>query len=199
MARRGATALVLVSLGTMSLQAQTLGTPVYQAPYRAFQQAELGGMLSDPGPGIALEAAYRFGRGAYDIGLRAGILSADTDAGDEAWALVGVDVRFRIVDHTEDFPLDGALTAGFGAAIGDLTQAYLPVGLSLGRRLELESGVSFVPYVQPVLIPTFGHDDDVLVSLGLGVDVKVSRSLDIRVSGGIGDLDGIAIGASWIR
>jgi hypothetical protein len=77
---------------------------------------------------------------------------------------------------------------------------YVPIGLSLGRRIELEGGTSFVPYLQPVLVPAFGEgSSDLLVGIGLGVDFKISRQVDLRVSGGIGDVEGLAIGFAWIR
>lgn len=193
-------ALVLALAVARPAAAQTVGTPVYMAPYRAFNDHEVGGMISDPGPGLALEGAYRYGYQRFDIGIRGGLLSRDRPGDDATSLLAGADVRFRVIDHSLDFPLDGALTLGFGAAIGDFSQAYLPVGLSLGRRVELEGGTSFVPYVQPVLAPTFGDgDDELLLAIGLGVDWKVTRRLDIRLSGGVGDIDGIAIGLSWIR
>ncbi len=183
-----------------SAAAQTLGTPVYMAPYRAFTQHEVGAMISDPGPGFALEGYWRYGAGKFDVGIRGGLLSIDRDPGATDVALLaGADLRFRVIDHTEDFPLDGSFTAGIGGSMGDISRGYLPVGLSLGRRIELEGGTSFVPYLHPVIVPTFGDSSDLLVAVGLGVDFKVSRALDIRVSGGIGDLDGIAIGLSWIR
>ena len=41
--------------------------------------------------------------------------------------------------------------------------------------------------------------ENVLVSLGIGMDFKLSNRLDLRLSGGIGDIDGIAIGLSWVK
>ena len=52
-------ALTLGGAGVAS--AQTLGTPIFKGPYRAFKQSELGAYISDPGDGIsiALEGEYR--------------------------------------------------------------------------------------------------------------------------------------------
>ncbi len=203
---RNLTLVGILACGIASAgHSQTIGTPVYMAPYRAFSSMELGGMISDPGKGLALEGAYRYGYRKFDIGIRGGIISVDGPNGgdiatdNEVSLLVGADVRFRVIEHTEDFPFDGSFTAGVGGALGDISQAYLPIGLSFGRRIELEGGVSFVPYAHPVLVPTFGDSDDMLVALGLGVDVKVSRALDVRLSGGVGDIEGISIGISWIK
>jgi hypothetical protein len=205
--RRRPTRLALLALLALLAQtpaaAQTLGTPVYMAPYRAFTSTELGAALSDPGSGFALEGYYRYGAGKFDIGLRAGVISFERPDPfeDEVSLMAGADLRFRVIDHTEDFPLDGAFTGGIGGWIGDVNRLFIPIGLSLGRRVELEgSDASFVPYVHPVIAPTFGDgDSELLAGIGLGVDFKISRSIDIRVSGGIGDIDGIAIGLSWIR
>jgi hypothetical protein len=192
--------LLLALLTALPAAAQTLGTPVYMAPYRAFAVSEVGAMLADPGAGFSLEGYYRYGVGRFDVGIRGGLLAVDQVSSNEVSLLAGADVRFRVLDHSEDFPLDGAFTAGIGGSLGDVSRGFLPVGLSLGRRIELEGGTSFVPYAQPVLALAFGDGgSDVLAALGLGVDFKISRSLDVRVSGGVGDIEGIAIGLSWLR
>lgn len=181
---------------------QTTGTPVFLSPYRAFERVEFGGSLSDPGRGFALEGFYRFGAPRYDFGFRAGFADADNR---ETVFLAGVDFRTRVVDNTEDFPLDGALTIGIGAAFGDdATVARVPIGISLGRRVLLEdSDIQFVPYFHPVIIPVLGDrgadDADIDFALGLGVDIRLSRRFDIRVSGALGDIDGLAISFAFLR
>ena len=191
---------VLLSGLAANVAAQTVGTPVFMAPYRAFTKSEISGTFSDPGAGWALEGAYRYGQERFDIGFRAGILNYSSEGNDDqVQFLAGVDLRLRLIEHTEDFPLDGALTAGIGGSFGDFTQGFIPVGLSLGRRVELESGFSFVPYLQPVIGLTFGDDSDAIFAVGLGVDFKLSKTFDLRVTGGLGDIDGIGIGFAWIR
>jgi hypothetical protein len=182
--------------------AQTVGTPVFMAPYRAFTKSEFGATFSDPGSGWALEGAYRFGSGNYDIGIRGGFWSRDAgpEDDDDLYALAGADFRIRVITHTEEFPLDGAVTFGIGGAFGDNSFGVVPVGLSLGRRVELEdSEVSFVPYLHPVLGFYFGDDSDAIFALGLGVDFKLSSRFDLRITGGIGDIEGIGIGFAWVR
>ena len=62
------------------------------------------------------------------------------------------------------------------------------------------SSTTFVPYVHPVIIPTFGGgDDDVQFALGLGVDVRFSDRWAIRASGGLGDLEGVGVSLAYIR
>jgi len=189
--------VLCVLAGSRPAWGQSTGTPAFLAPYRAARTTELGATLSDPGEGVAIEGFYRFGTQPHDFGFRAGILDTDgTTAG-----LFGVDYRVRVLTHAEDMPLDGALILGLGAALSDPASiGYIPIGLSLGRRIDLEeSSVSFVPYFEPVLTPTFGDRDDVLFSVGLGVDIRLSRHLDLRVGGAIGDYDGISVSLAWLR
>lgn len=191
-------AVALTLLVSGEAAAQTVGTPVFMAPYRAFTKYEFGGYISDPGGADwALEGFYRYGWKKNDVGFRLGL----ADFGDETRLLAGVDFRSRLISHSESFPLDGALTLGLGGAFGDGSVVFIPVGFSLGRRVDLEnSKVSFVPYVQPTLTPAFGSgDSDVLFTLGLGVDIKVAPQLDIRLTAGVGDQDGIGIGLSYLH
>ena len=203
MRRTVAIALVLGVAVTVAASAQESGTPVFKAPYRAFKNMELGASLSDPkGGDIAVEGFYGFGSGENDIGLRGGII----DVGSTTRAALGASFRRRLIQASESFPLDGALTVGFGSQLGDGPDVFfVPVGLSLGRRVQLEgSKTSFVPYVHPVIVPTFWAGDNspssgVDIALGLGVDITFGGSFDLRVSGGIGDIDGVAVSVAWVR
>jgi hypothetical protein len=195
-----ALALAVVMVAVAS--AQTIGTPIFKGPYRNFKTSELAGYISDPGEGvsIALEGEYRLARPNFDFGLRAAYLDG---SGNLANAFgVGIDGRATLVRHSEQFPLDGSLTAGLGALFSDgNSHFYIPLGISLGRQVLLEgSKVSFTPYVAPVITPNFGDGpDDVLFGLGLGVDIALSRTFDARVSGALGDYDGVGIGLAWHR
>ncbi len=178
--------------------AQSTGTPVYQAPYRAFAGSEIGISLSDPGPGFALEGSYRTTfSSTMDIGFRAGF----ADGGHRTALLVGGDLRARVLDHSDAFPLDGSFTVGLGVASGDgYTVGYLPIGFSMGRRVLVEgSSISLVPFVHPVLTPHFGDASGTDFSLGFGLDARINPRLDVRFSAAIGDRDGIAFTAAFLR
>jgi hypothetical protein len=41
--------------------------------------------------------------------------------------------------------------------------------------------------------------DDVGFALGLGVDMRFSQTWSVRVSGGVGDLEGVGIGLTYVR
>jgi hypothetical protein len=189
--------------GAAPLAAQVTGLPSFNAPYRAFQRSEFGGVLSFPdGGGTGFEGAYRYASGRLDVGLRGGIF--DPSGRGKTAALAGVEARERVITHTLDFPLDGAVVFGAGAAlVSGGSTLNIPVGLSLGRRIDPQgSTVSIVPYVQPTLAFRVGEQpSDLIFALGLGADFRLSRVLDARVSGGLGDrpLAGVAIGAVWVH
>ncbi|KPJ79757.1 MAG: hypothetical protein AMS19_10540 [Gemmatimonas sp. SG8_23] len=196
-------ALAAVLFGSTDVSAQATFTPVYAAPYRAFEQHEFGAVLSFPagsGTDFGLEGQYRFGRGAWDFGLRGGIVDgAGTDF------VIGVEGRLRVLDHTQaDFPLDGAVVVGLGTA--EFDSWILPsAGISLGRRVDLD-GFEFVAYGQPTLFLTTydtgdGNDTDFDFNLGLGVDFKVGEALDLRTSFAFidGPAEGISFSLVWVN
>src|SRR2546422_471721 len=184
-------------------EAQATGMPSYNAPYRAFQRSELGGVFSFPeGGGTAFEGVYRYASGKFDIGLRGGFF--DPGSGFKTVVLAGVEARQRVITHTLDFPLDGALMVGAGAnLVSGGSALIIPAGLSLGRRIDPQgSTVSIVPYVQPTFAFIVGDfPSDLVFGFGVGADFRLSRVLDARVSGGLGDrpLTGVSIGAVWVH
>jgi len=202
--RRNATlaiAAVFTVLAT-GAGAQATGTTTFNAPYRAFQRSEIGVLMSFPnGGGTAVEGAYRKASGKFDIGFKAGFL--DTPGPGNSVLLLGAEARERVITHTVDFPLDGALIVGAGGEFVSGSSAFLfPVGLSLGRRVNPQgSTVSIVPYVQPTLFLIAGSNvvDHVQFALGLGADFRLSRAFDARLSAGLGDTEGVSIGAVWVH
>lgn len=197
----GILVLALLAGGAGTASAQETGTPIFKAPYRAFKNHELGASLSDPqNASLALEGFYRYGRGANDFSVRGGFLDREGAGGTRV--LLGGNFRTQVLSYSESFPLDGAITLGLGGQIGDGTDSYfIPVGITLGRRFDLEgSNTTFVPYVHPVIVPTFGGgNSDVGFALGLGVDIRFSESWAVRASGGLGDIEGVGVSLAYIR
>src|SRR5213596_1540149 len=177
--RRRVTVLVAVLGGMVPLQvaAQATGMPSYNAPYRAFQRSELGGVFSFPeGGGTAFEGVYRYASGKFDIGLRGGFFAPGSGA--KTVLLAGAEARQRVITHTVDFPLDGALMVGAGAnVVSGGSALIIPVGLSLGRRIDPQgSTVSIVPYVQPTFAFIVGDfRSDLVFGFGVGADFRLSR------------------------
>jgi hypothetical protein len=197
----GILVLALLAGSTATVAAQETGTPIFKAPYRAFDNHELGASLSDGGEGaeFAIEGFYRYGKGQNDFSVRGGF--ADVEGSDTRF-LIGGDFRTQVVNYSESFPLDGALTLGLGGLFGEGDDVFLlPVGISLGRRFDVEgSSTTFVPYVHPNIIPAFGgEEDDVLFALGLGVDIRFSERWAVRASGGLGDIEGVGVSIAYIR
>jgi hypothetical protein len=192
-------ALLLLASVTDHLAAQATGTTTFNAPYRAFTSSEFGLLLSFPnGGGTAFEGAYRMASGRFDIGFKGGLL--DPSGAGNAVLLIGTEARQRVLTHSVDFPLDGALILGVGGQfVSGNSALIIPVGLSLGRRLDTQSGVSIVPYVQPTMFVTVDGGSDVLFALGLGADFRLSRSFDARLSAGLGDVEGVSLGAVWVH
>jgi hypothetical protein len=182
--------------------AQATGTTTFNAPYRAFQRSEIGALLSFPdGGGTAIEGAYRYASGRFDIGFKAGFLNPSGPG--STVLLVGAEARERVITHTIDFPLDGAIVVGAGGNFVSGNSALLfPVGLSLGRRIDPQgSTVSIIPYAQPTMFLLAGNNvpHHVRFTLGLGTDFRLSRAFDVRLSAGVGDIEGVSIGAVWVH
>ncbi|HMA44102.1 MAG TPA: hypothetical protein VKO86_08805 [Gemmatimonadales bacterium] len=191
--------LVLLVSAAGSLAAQATGTPTFNAPYRAFDRSEIGLLLSFPnGGGTAFEGVYRMASGRFDIGFKGGLF--DPGGSGSTVLLVGTEARERVLTHSADFPLDGALVVGVGGNfVSGNSQLIIPVGLSLGRRLDTQTSLSIVPYVQPTMFITVDGGSDVLFALGLGADFRLSRVFDLRVSAGLGDVEGVSLGAVWVH
>ncbi|MBK7596837.1 MAG: hypothetical protein IPJ11_16870 [Gemmatimonadetes bacterium] len=114
------------------LSAQSTGTPVYAAPYRAFGQNEIGLSLSDPGNGFALEGSYRtaFYRNSS---TSASAVVSDGGAATTAPLPLGSDSgRACARPQIQSFPLDGLFTLGVGVASATATPSF-SIGRSASR------------------------------------------------------------------
>ena len=197
-----ALSLLILTAGLASYAlAQATGLPSFNAPYRAFNRSEIGLVLTFPDPGgTAFEGVYRMASGKFDLGFRGGLYTPG--GGASSVLLLGMEARERVVTHTEDFPLDGALILGIGGEFVSGNSALtIPVGLSLGRRVDpKDSKISIVPYVQPTGLLVAGNgSSDFLFALGLGADFRLSPRFDARVSAGLGDVKGVSLGAVWVH
>ena len=193
--------LLVGVLATSEAAAQATGLPSFNAPYRAFTRSEIGVALTFPtGGATAFEGVYRKSSGRFDIGFRGGFF--DPGGAGSTLLLVGTEARQRVLTHTPDFPLDGALILGVGGAFGNGNSTlFVPIGLSLGRRLDPQgSQISIVPYVQPTGLLVAGNSTSTfLFALGLGADFRLSPRFDARISAGLGDVEGVSISAVWVH
>ena len=195
--------LATVALTAGSAAAQASFTPSFNAPYRAFATNEFGATFAWVGfDDVGVEGQFRFGYRRFDIGLKGGYIDSPGSGTGGTFVLAG-EGRVRVLEHSETFPLDGALVAGIGTAEFDAWMVPM-AGISLGRRVDLE-GVSFVAYAQPtlgfVIVDTpLGSSEDLYFGLGFGADFKVGNSLDLRTSIGFFDVgEGLAVSLVWVR
>ena len=185
-------------VGVVAAAAQVTLMPSYNAPYRAFEKHEFGGTLSFPGgSNTGIEGQYRLGYKSFDVGVRGGVVTGNGNT----TVILGIEGRARVVAHTENFPLDGAII--FGVGTNEFDSFNFPLGLSLGRRIDLEdSNISITPYAQPtmfIVTNTGPGADNVFFGLGLGADFRLSSVFDVRASVGFGDVDGFSVSAVWVR
>lgn len=188
-------ALLIVS-GTSPLAAQATGLPTFFAPSRAFGSTEVGVTLSRPG-GDATGIEGRFGAALdrADLAFRVGFLDPGGN-GDNRF-IAGVEARVPVLGPTQTFPLDGSLILGVGRHFANGGgQTFVPLGLSLGRRLSLDGqALQLTPYVQPTVVIA----DNSLITLGLGVDLRIRGIPEIRFNSAVGDMDGFSLSLFWPR
>jgi hypothetical protein len=199
-------AVLVLPMLAVTGAAQTTGTPSFNAPYRSFTRSEFGGTLSFPSgtnvvaKGVGVEGQYRFGYQKFDLGFRGGFLIPD--GGGNSTFILGAEGRSRIITHTENFPLDGALVVGLGGNfVSGASRVLMSGGLSLGRRIDpKDTQVSIVPYAEPTMFITSGGGNTSLnFAFGVGGDFRLSRVFDVRASIGFGDIEGIAFSAVWVH
>jgi hypothetical protein len=188
--------LFLAIAASQPLAAQATGLPTFYAPRRAFGSSELGVTLSRPGGNaIALEGRVGARLERADINFRAGFV--DPGGNGDASVLIGVEARIPVLGHSSTFPLDGSFIVGAGHRFDPGGgQTFVPLGLSLGRRLLLDgTALQLTPYLQPTMILI----DDPFFAMGLGLDLKIRGIPEIRFNSSVGDMEGHSIGLFWAR
>lgn len=188
--------LVATAVTAEGAWAQATGLPTFFAPTRAFRSTELGATLSRPGgDATALEGRFGAALDRADLALRAGY--ADPGGAGDGGFIAGVEARVPVLGHSPTFPLDGAFILGVGRAFEDGGgETFVPLGLSLGRRLELDrQALHVTPYVQPTVI----FASNTLFTVGLGVDVWIRGLPEVRVNWAAGDMDGFSVSLFWKR
>ncbi len=155
-----------------------------------------------------MEGFYSYGKGPYDFSIRGGWseLSDETFSGTKSgaapafsWAEISGPALSNTVRASPW--MERSPSASAPTWVMAMMPIYVPVGFSLGRRFDLEnSKTTFTPYAHPVIVPTFGGgDSNVDFALGLGVDMRFSQNFGVRVSGGVGDIEGLGIAATYIK
>lgn len=192
-----ATAVVLFSLLVASEARAQYDTPSFLPPRPG---DDIGIYLSDvEGADFSLQGIWRQG-GNLNLGVRLGYLDRSNDGAivvaAESWGLVA--------RAGNQLPVDLAWTLGVGAAFDDNTVLEVPLGLTIGRVLQLD-GLTLQPYGHPrialFIAPDSGDEVDLRALFDLGVDAVVSDSWKLRVGATLGAIDaaGIGLAYTWTR
>ena len=199
----GILALVLLAGSAATSVAQETGTPVFKAPYRAFESHEFGASFSDyEAVSGALEAFYTYGvrtRTTSGCGPASPTPRGRTIPGSCWVARSGP----GSLEYSESFPLDGALTARAGRELSGAgttsssSRRHQPRPQVRSRRLQhhasLRTSTRCWSRSSAAVIRTWSSRSV------LGVDIRFSERWAARVSGGIGDIEGVGISLAYIR
>lgn len=192
-----AIAVILISLFVASEARAQYDTPSFLPPRPG---DDIGIYLSDPeGADFGLQGIWRQG-GNLNLGVRLGYL----DRRDDGAIVVAAESWGLVARAGNQLPVDVAWTLGVGAAFDDNTVLEVPLGLTIGRVLQLDQ-LTLQPYGHPriaLFIAPDANDEVRLRALfDLGVDAVVSDSWKLRVGATLGAIDAVGIGLaySWTR
>lgn len=192
-----AIAVILISLFMASEARAQYDTPSFLPPRPG---DDIGIYLSDiEGADFSLQGIWRQG-GNLNLGVRLGYIDFRNDGAivvaAESWGLVA--------RAGNQLPVDLAWTLGVGAAFDDDTVLEVPLGLTIGRVLQLDA-LTLQPYAHPriaLFIAPDANDEVRLRGLfDLGVDAVVSDSWKLRVGATLGAIDAVGLGLAytWTR
>lgn len=159
---------------------------------------ELGVFVLDPPfSDIGLVGLWRQS-GDLGLGVRVGILDREFDG---AAFVVGSEFFTPLLRPALGSPFEALLVLGAGATFDEGILARVPLGVSIGARLENAAGdAALTPYVHPRLgLEILADEGDSVTELAFmvdfGLDVEVTRSVTARaaytwVTGGVDDVFG---------
>lgn len=190
---RAITATLAVLLMASDAQAQ-YDTPSFLPPRPGDDIGVYASSLGD----YAIQGIWRQG-GHMNLGVRIGYV----DIGDDGAVVVGFDTWGLLMDAGVDLPVDVTWTFGAGAAFNGGTIIEIPVGLSIGRVIELE----------PVTLQIYGHprlglfvepgavepDNELHLDglFDLGVDAVLDEKLTLRIGATLGGIDAVGLGLAY--
>lgn len=136
--------------------------------------------------------------GSMNLGLRAGWLDTPGDG----VLVLGAETWGGLVEDNPDFPLDVSWTAGAGAWLNGTTVFAVPVGVSIGKTVDLDDSMALQIYGHPRIGLVLFEDvnDDLEADLegqfDLGADLYVSPSVALKLGISLGNADAIGFGLS---
>lgn len=190
-------AVVFTLFGATGAAAQDVpsvwDSPSFMGPHPG---SDLGAYLVDgEGADFGIHGIWRMDQ-SFNLGIRVGYLDTPGDG----VLLFGAETWGNIHEANESFPLDLAWTAGAGAWLNGSTVVSVPVGVSLGRTVDIDNSVSLQIYGHPRLgLVLFENvNDDLELDLegqfDIGTDIYLSPDLTLRVGASLGNFDALGIG-----
>lgn len=204
----GVLAACLAGIGCLAgtAAAQVYDVPTFRTPYG---ETGLGLhlVLQNDADDVGVLGTWRRSGSDIVLGVRAGLLEADGDLG----LMVGMEVGRQFVQANEEFPLDVAWASGVGVGTvpdRDVTLLRVPIGISIGRRVQLDDGGTFItPYAHPRLAVDIlffdagpGEDDtrsELNADIDLGLDIELSPQVTFRFAVTVGENEAIGLGLAF--
>ncbi len=145
----------------------------------------------------------------WQLGVDAGL--ADPEGNASTRLVLGGHAAFQLTRETADFPFDVALTSGVGfSAAAGRNVVRVPLGASVGKRLEFDSGPPVTMFAHPRLsldrcndCVAGGSAGKLNLSADFGVNVQLSAQVGLRVittmSGGdyFGSGNDLGLSVAW--
>jgi len=200
LSQAGFAVCLLTVLGSAVGFAQETRTPVFSSPDRAFPRSELA--AASPAPRTATWLSRASSRSATAPRTTASASASSTGVRTPAWSPEVSCATASFATRTASPSTGRSRWASAGVlSEGDGDELLIPAGVSIGRRIPVEgSNVSFTPYAQPLLVTRVVSGElELDVAVGLGVDVRIGHSFDVRVAGGLGEIEGISFSVAWLN
>ncbi|MSR22138.1 MAG: hypothetical protein EXR92_01125 [Gemmatimonadetes bacterium] len=194
------TGLILTAVLALFIAVPAAAQVAWDAPLMVAPSTPLGWgvYLVDPSPGNGIGVMGTWRQGGM-MGFRGGLAEGP---GDNLAGFGGVDLSGRLVDASDDFPLDVAWVTGAGLGFGNAVLLSFPVGVTVGRVLtsdDVRVNSYFAPrIVLDASLGDEGADDelDLVFAVDLGLDLAFTPSWSIRFGATVGDREALAIGFS---
>ncbi|MHB8838307.1 MAG: hypothetical protein ACYC7F_05075 [Gemmatimonadaceae bacterium] len=145
----------------------------------------------------------------WQAGLDAGLADPNGDASSRF--VLGGHVARQLTRSTTDFPFDVALTGGIGfSGVDGHNVLRIPVGASVGRRFDLDGGMSVTPFVHPRLsfdrcndCRAANSDRKLNVAVDIGGSLQMTEQVALRIAATAGGSDysgsgnGLGLSVAW--
>lgn len=193
-------ALVTVCVAPQAVRAQAAGYPALQ-PSRVVER-EYNFALTDFGGGTVLLAQWREALNGprQQLTLEGGIV----DGPGEAALVLGGSFHYQLRRETADLPFDMVLGGGLGVTTGNgANNVYIPVGVSIGRRLAMRDGYHITPFVHPRIAFNRASSGGVRssetdIELDLGASFELNARMQVRLAIGLADATGVGLSFAWV-